>query len=189
MKRDQVYVLTYITSIDNLPSIVQHGILCHDAAQEHEHSSVADADVQARRANKMIDGERGLHDFANLYFWPRNGMMYRVRGNDICVLTVNKIVLDKPGVWYSNMNAAKDAAEFAACGGDFDLIDRDLLYARTWHGDPDRMAYTQAEVLVPDSVSPDLINDIVVDTEAKKHRIEAMRLGKPVVLRPGWFFL
>jgi hypothetical protein len=48
MQRDEVTELHFITSIENLGSILEWGILSHDRAARINHKSVALEDVQDR---------------------------------------------------------------------------------------------------------------------------------------------
>jgi ssDNA thymidine ADP-ribosyltransferase, DarT len=75
MERSQILELHYITDMANVPSMLEQGILCHRLATRtaRGHVSVADHEVQARRAGKRIwlgRYYRRLHDYANLYSTP-----------------------------------------------------------------------------------------------------------------------
>ena len=85
MNRADIKELYFITPIDNMASIFKHGLLSHNKikASRLSHKSVAHGDVQKRREDKVIPGgKRKLHDYVNLYFNPRNSMMYsrEIRG-------------------------------------------------------------------------------------------------------------
>ena len=56
MNRGDVTELHYITAIANVPSMLQHGILSHNRAQQVPHNSVAMPEVQDRRRDKQIPG-------------------------------------------------------------------------------------------------------------------------------------
>lgn len=77
MTRDEVKELHYITHVDNVASIMRHGILPHNRAKGLPHKSVALEEVQQRR-RKQVPNARLLHDYVNLYFNARNPMMFRV---------------------------------------------------------------------------------------------------------------
>ena len=77
MKPEDVRELHYITPIENLPSILEKGILSHKLASKIPHLSVALDVIQERRKNKIIPRGRPLHDYVNLYFDARNPMLYR----------------------------------------------------------------------------------------------------------------
>jgi hypothetical protein len=97
MQRDELKELHFITSIENLGSILEKGILCHDKASSIPHTSVALEDVQDRRRGKRVPTGGLLHSYANLYFHARNPMMsYLVKNNhrDLVVVRVSTEVLD-----------------------------------------------------------------------------------------------
>jgi ssDNA thymidine ADP-ribosyltransferase, DarT len=54
MTFDDLEELHFITPIANLPSILQHGILSHDRAEKVPHQSVANMEVQDRRASRRV---------------------------------------------------------------------------------------------------------------------------------------
>ena len=66
--------------------------------------------VQNRRECKKVPNHRPLHDYANLYFDARNPMLYYLlsqRGVDeLCVLCIDKKVLDLPETVVTDRNAA-----------------------------------------------------------------------------------
>src|SRR4051812_28779863 len=116
MRRSDVPELQYIAPIANVPSILEHGLLSHRRALSLMPVSVADADVQDRRAGKVIPGGRPLHDYVNLYICARNPMLYHVsqgtRHQRLRVIGVSTDVLDLPHVVVSDMNAARGMAAF-----------------------------------------------------------------------------
>ncbi|MBM3335523.1 DUF4433 domain-containing protein, partial [Candidatus Sumerlaeota bacterium] len=72
--------LYYLTHIGNIPSILNYGILSHERVEAEgiPYKPIYDAQIVAtRRSRKTPDG-RSLWSFANLYFQPRNAMLYRV---------------------------------------------------------------------------------------------------------------
>lgn len=80
MKYEQIKDLFYITHLDNLPSILKMGILSHARIEEAgiEFTPIYDEDIISIRKGKEVPGGESLWSFANLYFNPRNPMLYRV---------------------------------------------------------------------------------------------------------------
>jgi hypothetical protein len=66
MHRDQVQRLYYITSIGNLASILDHGILSYARAARLPHSDIAMASVQDVRSRKRVPQGKRLHEYACL---------------------------------------------------------------------------------------------------------------------------
>lgn len=141
------------------------GILCHEAARRLPgHLSVANVDVQARRANTRVPGGGRLHEYANLYFNGRNAMLFQLQreGQRLCIIRVDPLVLDLPGTVVSDQNAARAAVRFDAVEAGLARLDRTLVYARRWtHDDPleqeRHKGIMQAEILVPGHIASKLI--------------------------------
>jgi ssDNA thymidine ADP-ribosyltransferase, DarT len=120
MERSQIQELHYITDMANVPSMLEEGILCHRLAERtaQGHVSVADHEVQARRAGKRIwlgRYYRRLHDYANLYIDARNAMLFvllQTGQGDLTVLAIDPAVLDLRGVVIADRNAASLSPSF-----------------------------------------------------------------------------
>lgn len=109
-----VKFLFNINDLRNLKSIFQHGILSKNEKLIRDISStdLSNPDVQKRRDDKRIPNHGMLHDYANLYFNPRNPMMYYLinhkKIDDLCIVCVDKRVLDLEGTVVSDRNAAQN---------------------------------------------------------------------------------
>jgi hypothetical protein len=94
-RKNPIKGLYYITHVDNLASIMQNGILSHALVEERgiPFRRIYDANIVSRRQSRLTPTGASLWRFANLYFQPRNPMLYRVihsgEKNDIAVLHVN----------------------------------------------------------------------------------------------------
>lgn len=112
MTRRTIRNLYCITYMDNVPSIVRHGILSHGEIQRMglAFTAIYDTDIVSRRSQISVPDGRTLWSFASLYFQPRNPMVYRVaieRGADqLAVVAVKTNVLARPDVMLANGNAA-----------------------------------------------------------------------------------
>ena len=165
MRRTDIRELHYIAPIDNLPSIFKLGILSHKSADEILHCSVADEEVQKRRAAKEVSvrggGRKPLHEYVPLYFTAHNWMLREVLGSggdaSVCMLKISSNVLDVTGAVVSVFNAARDKAKFYKhVDLGLDKLDAERVFARP----PNERS--QAEALIPDSVGPDLLIGAVV---------------------------
>lgn len=159
MDRAVVTELHYMTPIDNLASIVEHGLLSHAHAAAVPHRSVAMVEVQDRRAGTVVPGGRPLHEYVNLYFDARNAMMFSRRSDSLVVVRVDPAVIELPGAVVSDGNAASNQTRFYAPGPGLAALDETRVYARSWKSDDlwdewERKRQRQAEVLVPDMVPP-----------------------------------
>lgn len=196
MNRSDITELHFITAIDNVPSILEHGILSNRRASLLPHISIAMQEVQDRRRDKRIPGAGLLHEFANLYFDAHNPMLSRRRehNNTICVLRVDQAVMDESGVIIADRNAASDYARFYTAAAGIQSLDKDLVFARFWtHAEDPYEAMRLksikcAEVLVPDSISPDFLTGAYVANQLALVALEALGTRLPVMIKGSMFF-
>ncbi len=195
MKRSDIKYLYYITRIVNVPSIMEHGILCHNMAEHVSHQSVAMEEVQERRKNKVIPGAGKLHDFVNLYLNVRNPMMYKRKDmhRELCILAVDSKIFDEQGVIISDMNAAKDIARFYSPDEGLTTIDKEMLFAEFWTHDDDvetakHRGLMCAEVLVPKKISAKFILGAFVSSEDSESELKSICLGIKTKVKPELFF-
>ena len=179
MKRSDIQELFYITPIENLESILRHGILSHNRSKKLKVKSVADPDIQARREKVIVPGtKKKLHDFANLYFNPRNPMLFKRKTlhAELCILRVSSNILDEKGVIITDGNASSNRTLFQEPRWGFASLDANLIYAKYWNDeDPilkDKKTWAIcAEVLVPDVVDIKYINGIYVSCVESQQKV------------------
>lgn len=196
MNRADIAELQYITPIENVPSILEHGILSNCQAARLAHTSVAMEEIQDRRRNKQIPGAHLLHEYANLYFDAHNPMLSKRRDqNDlICVLRIEHSVLDLPGVIVADRNAASDYVRFYPAADGIQALDRDMVFARFWINAADpfdemiRKSVKCAEVLVPDQIEPRFVISAYVANERALWAFQALNTQLPVAVNSGMFF-
>jgi len=182
MRRDELEELHYITAVENVPSVLEHGILSHRRASKLKHRSVAMEEIQERRKAVVIPNGRPLHEYANLYINARNKMMFKIHElhADICVLRISPDVLDLPGVVIADSNASSDYVRFAASPGGLRLINRDRVFAEYWTHPDDYIEQLRhgsemcAEVLVPDRVAPEYIMGAHVSCQQSLEALNAI---------------
>jgi hypothetical protein len=173
----------YITRIENLGSIMERGILSYNEcdAKTVAHQSFALATAQEKRGDKKVPNALPVHDYACLYFDPRNKAMFRLRKTDpnfseICILVLKAENLMKTeGAIISDMNAAAAMVSFYPAT-DLSTLSFERIYAKYWThpGDPadERLHGYQkcAELLIPHRIDPEHIlgacaqsNDMAAD--------------------------
>ena len=116
--------LYYITHIDNLPSIVKHGILSHESVEAENVQGIsmfnrkADKKENVKRKSRTVPEicEKNLLHYANLFFQPRNPMMYRAifesGAEKLAVLEIANTILEEPGVVITDGDAANETTQF-----------------------------------------------------------------------------
>ena len=80
MPKPDIKGLFYITHINNIESIIRYGILSHALVEKRnvQFTPIYDAQIVSNRRTKKVPSGESLWDYANLYFQPRNPMLYRV---------------------------------------------------------------------------------------------------------------
>ena len=198
MKRSQITGLYYITHIDNVPSILRRGIFCHERIEEEkiECTRMYNEEIVANRKGIQTPDGRTLWKFANLYFQPRNPMLYRVKHvkpvSEIVIISVRSEILDRLDIYISTGNAAHSSSEILPAGEGQKRLrkiikDTMIEYWKEQDGSKRRI---MAECLVPDMVPPSLIQTIYVATRTAKANLEAMmpHSNLPVISEPNMFF-
>ena len=84
-----------IQAIDNVQSIMRYGLLSHEKGKKIALISIAMQEVQDRRDVKKVPNGLGLHQYANLYFDPRNPLLSsrREQNEDLCILKIDASIL------------------------------------------------------------------------------------------------
>ncbi|GIV59240.1 MAG: hypothetical protein KatS3mg043_0329 [Rhodothermaceae bacterium] len=195
MDRSELKELHYITPIENLPSILEHGLLSHRRAARLQHQTVAMPAVQARRAKVRVPGGRKLHEYVNLYLHARNPMMYKRRSQHtrLCILSVSHHVLDLPGVVVTDRNASSDYVRFAPAPNGLAIVRGDLVFAKSWDhpNQIDKWRHASikcAEVLVPDRVDTTFVSGAYVSCEATERAVKEVAPDLVTSINPDLFF-
>lgn len=199
MKRPQIIGLYYITHIDNVPSILRLGILSHERieAENVRYTPIYNKEIVVNRCQIQTPDGNSLWHFANLYFWPRNPMLYRVLCekpvHEIAIISVQPAVIDRLDIFISTGNAAHSQSERLTSGEGrkrLRQIIKDTVKIDYWKPEDDSKRKIMAECLVPDMVSPDLFQDIFVANHDTKARLEAMipHSNIAIIPEPNMFF-
>jgi hypothetical protein len=193
----RVKELQCIMPLENIPSVLNQGILSNERSAKLPHRSVAMTEVQERRDRKQVPGGLKLHQYANLYFHARNPMMYKRKEHvaDLCVLCVSLDVLKVDGVVLADCNASSGYVRFLPPKPAYDrFLDFDDIFALTWTHPDDPIAEMRhksrkcAEVLVPHVVEPRFIIGARVVNGATKTRLSALGFTLRIDVDPVVFF-
>jgi len=195
VNRSDLLELHFITMIANVPTILEHGILCHHEATKLNPASVAMPEIQEIREGKVVPGGLPLHKYANLYFHARNPMLYLRKDQhvDLCVLRISPDVLDLPGVVITDGNAASGYTAFLPSPEGLSKVERDLVYAEYWTDEDQIVAWTKkrvrcAEVLVPSRVEARFILGAYVSCQRAARALSAAALGLDIRIDAHLFF-
>jgi hypothetical protein len=196
MNRSDVKELYFITHIENVPSILEYGILSNTLSRKLPHNSIAMEEIQIRRKNKQIPGAGKLHDYANLYFDAHNPMLSKRRSlnNEICILQISPAILDLSSVIITDRNASSDYALFSKVAEGLKNIDEDKLFSRFWkHSENlyEEWAHKSikcAEVLVPNKVEPKYITGAYVANPTALESFKKLNIQLTVSIKGDIFF-
>jgi hypothetical protein len=189
--------LYYITHLDNVPSILLYGILSHEEIQRREldFTAIYDTDIVSRRSQISVPDGRTLWSFANLYFQPRNPMLYRVAieqdVDHLAVVAVKTKALARLDVLLANGNAAhRSTIIFPGRERDQFLEEiADIHNLTWWNAEDGSKRRIMAECLVPRLIEPSLIDAIYVANSRVAEALQAT-VGRSthVIAEPRMFF-
>jgi hypothetical protein len=186
-----------IMPIQNIPSVLQYGILSNEQAAKLSLPpiSVAMEKIQEKRDSVQVPQGLKLHQYANLYFHARNPMLYTLKEKtkSLCILRVSKEVLKIKGVVLTDQNASSTYVRFLG-PEQISHIDFDMVLADDWTHPVypiylRRKATKCAEVLVPTCVPAKLIFGAYVADESVKEAIKTHGIHDNIVINPKMFFL
>jgi len=191
--------LYYITHINNLSSILKRGILCHKKIEEDkiEFTPIYDVEIVAKRKEKQVAEGKSLWDFVNLYFQPRNAMLYRVlyysnaNAEDIIILGLKSKLLEREDIFITTGNAASLETEIIPSikAKRYLKSIREKTDKEWWAIADGSKREMMAECLVPERVPPEDISEIYVLSQAALKRVkEIVRKNLPVIPEPELFF-
>ena len=197
-KPPEIRTLYYITHIDNVSSILQRGILAHQRVQDSEipFTPIYDAAIVSNRQTKTAPDGRSLWEFANVYFQPRNPMLYRITRErdpaELAVIGVRPRVLSAPGAFVTLGNAASRETEILPSKEGLKRIPEiwDTINAEWWNRDDGSKRKIMAECLIPSSILPENIDSVYVVNHAAAKRIKELNPlpSVSVVPEPKMFF-
>lgn len=197
-KLGNIKSLYYITHVNNIPSILQHGILSHALVEERKvpFTPIYDTGIVTNRRTKSTPAGDSLWDFANLYFQPRNPMLYRVinekNKNDIVIIAVRPDVMNIQDVLVTTGNAASNPTEILSAKEGLKAVTQmwEVIYNEWWKEEDGSKRKIMAECLVPDLVMPDYIQTVYVAGHAVAEKVKALvpQSNIPIVPEPHMFF-
>ncbi len=186
-------LLYYITHVDNLPSILDKGILAHAKIEELGVPStpIYNQEIVNNRKEKVTPDRKSLWDYANLYFQPRNPMMYRIvheeEKTDLVVIGVRKTVLQEQDVVITDGNAANDPTLFYSQSEGLAVLyeQRRVIQSDWWNEGDGSKRKIMAECLVPDQVKPEYIDSLFVANDTTRDRVKQIVGNRQIHIIPA----
>lgn len=186
--------LYFITHIDNLPSIIKNGILSHDMMLKRglKSTQISDEQIVERRKEKQTPNGKSLWSYANLFFQPKNAMLYRVTYNsvdNIAILAVKRDILNHDGVFMTDGNAASNNSKIESVSPSQLAVIANQIETIWWEA-VDGKRKSMAECLVPDRGPSEYLECVYVanhNVAAKVKKIIGESL--PVIPQAAMFFV
>ena len=184
-----------IMPIANIPSVIEHGILCHEAASRLDHYDVSMQTIQDKRDKVQIPGGLKLHRYANLYFHARNPMLYKRLGQieSLCILRVSTDVFHIEGAVITDQNASSYYVRFLPPTA-LNQLQLDQIYAEDWTHPNNPIAYYRhkaqkcAEVLIPHQITPNYIMGAYVVDQTAQTTLQNSGFSQPIEINTTLFF-
>jgi hypothetical protein len=165
-----------IKHIDELSFVLEHGICSRNKLKQLNHTpiEIANKSVVRIRDDKKVN-KKPLHDYANLYFNPRNAMLTEVlalTGKENILIFEIILNINIPNVVFTDGNAARYETNDEKS---YDLIQnkiRPTVYNQYWDHEEKRIM--MAECLVPEVVPSQFIASIYIcDIDQTEQKIKS----------------
>lgn len=183
-----------ITHIDNLPLILQNGIVSkrHPFASD-EYINIGNPDIIEIRNDRRVrlQGYGTMGDYVPFYFTPRSIMLYNIltgywaplvpkrHRSEILVIRCSIEELAQQEQWFFTNGQGNDiASDHFNNLNDLDKIDWGIIQQSDFsksNGDYDRPRRYQAEFLVKGGISTSSIESLVVYNEAAASKVEQIQ--------------
>lgn len=194
----EIKSLYYITHRENLPSILSRGILSHQIVEDGNipYKAIYDAAIVGNRKGKSTPDGKSLWQYANVYFQPRNPMLYRVvhekdRAN-IAIIGVQPRVLGIPGAFVTDGNAANDPTKFFPLPDGLKTVKKNwnVISSDWWNRADGSKRRIMAECLVPKEIPAEFVHSVyVADHKTADEVRKLVPSNIPVIPEPKMFFL
>tara|TARA_Y100000310_G_scaffold107569_1_gene105982 strand:- start:491 stop:1534 length:1044 start_codon:yes stop_codon:yes gene_type:complete len=203
------YDLYYITHFDNLESIVEKGILSRNKLDREKilFNDIGNEGVLDQRKPKIINS-CSLWEYANLYFEPRNAMLFDVMWKEekaaekaqvqytphIIIVKVS-LNLNRKDLWISDGNAGNNKTDFRPSDKRGEFLPQIKEVIKTPYRSRDKCADNeeyeeqkrqhQSECLVFKEIIPDYIKSIQLNGHELEARANSLiaNSGKPIAVK------
>jgi O-acetyl-ADP-ribose deacetylase (regulator of RNase III) len=196
-KVKEIRELYYITHKDNINSILQYGILSHSEILKRKikFTPIYDEAIVSNRAEKKMPKGESLWEYANIFFQPRNPMMYRVKIektiDDIAIIGIKKGILEREDLYFTNGNAACGETQIFPIKQfpehQFEI--RKQIDMEYWNNADGSKRRIMAECLVPKVIEPNYLEEIyVTNCQIADEIRDMLHSDFPVLSSPELFF-
>jgi hypothetical protein len=176
----------HFTSAHNLASVLEHGLLCTNVKKSKgiTHIDVANAGIQGRRSRMLVPGAGGkcVHDYVPFYFAQKTPMQLAVLNKKnvdqeliIYFAVPLRIMESRPGVYFTDASAnTEDPPTFypGSAAENLTLLNWAAIDSAKWKYPDEERHQKMAELLIPESVSLEEIEYIVVWNDAVGNEVK-----------------
>ena len=196
MQEPNIRALYYITHIDNLPSILSRGIFSQARVRTEgvQDTTIYLSHLVSKRRKRRTSDGKSLWHYANLFFQPRNPMLYNViksKGKqNLAVLRISNTVLQRQGIFITDGIASNKLTRIYSRAEGLAVLQaqQQMLQSHSWiewnHSDKVR-CQLMAECLVPNQVNPKDIQQFMVADQTVSNslrvRLSSANMQKLVV--------
>ncbi len=168
---DAIY---HMSHIDNVASILKHGLLPHGNGLAKR--DISNRDVNARRARVEPVYGQPIHSYVPFYFNPKNAMLYARKDiqQDIVLFVFDRGLIAEADTLFTDGNAATATTRFFNNLQDLSQLSWACLHASSWNSYPDGRRVRMAEVLVPHRVSIQRVQKLICCSLSTFQRLKAM---------------
>ncbi len=189
--------LYYICHLDNLKSILEHGLLSHNEVQTLTPKAIYDESIINRRATIKPNDTQTLWDFSNLYFNARNAVLYRVvheQGvENIVIIQFKQSVLDyakQHNGLVSIGNAAHSESSFVEIENGLKQLKKIWSFwnKEYWNESDGSKRLMMSELLVEKKIPTNYIDSVYVATGAINNKIKQLTSFDNIIIQSDLFF-
>lgn len=195
-----------MTHIDNVPYILDKGFVLPTSPEASpNYVNIGDLSVIAKRKEKNEQGYR-LSNYIPFYFGPRSPMLYVIQcgGNGVrrrrpeeivyCVIKIDALITSNIQGVFTDGHALDVLSKFYPSSELVNLnkhVRVEDVYEMYWKDDEsdlDLKRRKEAELLIEDHLSPDLIAGLVVYNEDAKNRLNNLGVKKKIIVVQTFYF-
>lgn len=181
--------LWHMTHRDNIPTILEKGILCHSAAYNIlQPRDISFESVQHWRTRIDPIHRKPLHDYAPTYINIRNPMLFVKKdiNRELCLIEISLSVLNESKFIFTDGNAAAKNTQLFNSFFDVNKLPWDVLQAEYWNDFIDGKRKRCAEVLVYPAIKPEFITRIHCCSDETLNYLQS--LGRKAVKSQRLFY-
>lgn len=190
--RHEIKYLYHLTHVDNLKSILMHGLLSHNEAHKRYHvNDISNQGVNAYRRREDPIYQCSLHNYVPSYFTPKTPMSCALQNlaDQLLILKLSPELLSMRGMLFTDGNAACAKTEFFNQLSMLDQLDWECIRSRYWTDFVDGKRMRSAEVLIRKQIPVSAILQIATkNVSLYQDILHWAPKGAQVTVQPELFF-